>query len=43
MSRKVVASFCQIREQLRFFVGLVQWMGFSTASIEVEGVRNIQK
>jgi glycosyltransferase involved in cell wall biosynthesis len=36
MSRKVVANFCQIREQLRFFGGLVQWMGFSTASIEVE-------
>ncbi|MGZ8944491.1 MAG: glycosyltransferase family 2 protein [Methylococcaceae bacterium] len=36
MSRKVVVSFCQMREQLRFFGGLVQWMGFPTASIEVE-------
>lgn len=36
MSRKVTANFCQMREQLRFFGGLVQWMGFSTASIEVE-------
>ncbi len=36
MSRKVVASFCQMREQLRFFGGLVQWMGFHTISIEVE-------
>lgn len=35
MSRKVVTSFCQIREQLRFFSGLVHWMGFPTASIEV--------
>lgn len=36
MSRKVVANFRRIREQLRFFGGLVQWMGFPTASIEVE-------
>lgn len=35
MSRKVVANFCQIREQLRFFSGLVHWMGFPTARIEV--------
>lgn len=36
MSRKVVTNFRQIREQLRFFGGLVQWMGFPTASIDVE-------
>jgi polyisoprenyl-phosphate glycosyltransferase len=36
MSRKVVANFCQMREQLRFFGGLVQWLGFPTASIDVE-------
>ena len=36
MSRKVVESFRRMREQLRFFGGLVQWMGFPTASIEVE-------
>ena len=36
MSRKVVANFCRMREQLRFFGGLVQWLGFPTASIEVE-------
>jgi glycosyltransferase involved in cell wall biosynthesis len=35
MSRKVVASFCQMREQLRFFGGLIQWMGFPTASVNV--------
>lgn len=35
MSRKVVVSFCAMREQLRFFGGLVHWMGFSTASIDV--------
>ncbi len=36
MSRKVVENFRRIREQLRFFGGIVQWMGFPTASIEVE-------
>lgn len=36
MSRKVVNNFNRMREQLRFFGGLVQWMGFSTASIKVE-------
>lgn len=36
MSRKVVINFCQMREQLRFLGGLVQWMGFPTASIEVQ-------
>lgn len=35
MSRKVTENFCRMREQLRFFGGLVQWMGFPTASIEV--------
>lgn len=35
MSRKVVENFRQIREQLRFFGGLVHWMGFRTASIPV--------
>ena len=36
MSRKVVANFRRLGEQLRFFGGLVQWMGFPTSSIEVE-------
>lgn len=36
MSRKVVTNFKRMGEQLRFFGGLVQWMGFPTASIEVE-------
>ncbi len=36
MSRKVVNNYCRMREQLRFFGGLVQWMGFPTASIMVE-------
>ena len=36
MSFKVVESFCLMREQLRFFGGLVQWLGFSTTYIDVE-------
>lgn len=36
MSRKVVQNFCRMREQLRFFGGLVQWLGFPTASIDVQ-------
>lgn len=36
MSRKVVKNFLRMREQLRFFGGLMQWMGFSTARIQVE-------
>jgi dolichol-phosphate mannosyltransferase len=36
ISRKVVINFRFIREQLRFFGGLVDWMGFPTTSIEVE-------
>ncbi len=35
MSKKVVENFRIMREQLRFFGGLVQWMGFPTASINV--------
>lgn len=36
MSRKVVENLRNMREQLRFFGGLVQWLGFPTASIDVE-------
>ena len=35
ISQRVVTNFRQLREQLRFFGGLVQWMGFPTTSIEV--------
>jgi dolichol-phosphate mannosyltransferase len=35
VSRKVVAAFRQMREQLRFFGGQVKWLGFPTTSIEV--------
>jgi polyisoprenyl-phosphate glycosyltransferase len=42
MSRKVVANLRRMREQLRFFGGLVQWMGFPTASIEVEHAQRFE-
>jgi glycosyltransferase involved in cell wall biosynthesis len=35
MSRQVVRNFGRMREQLRFFGGQVQWMGFPTAGVEV--------
>ena len=35
VSRRVVESFRTVREQLRFFGGLVDWMGFPTTSIPV--------
>lgn len=35
MSKAVVENFKAMREQLRFFGGLVQWMGFPTTSLEV--------
>ncbi len=36
ISRKVVVSFRGMRERLRFFGGLIAWMGFPTASIDVQ-------
>ncbi|MGI0480254.1 glycosyltransferase family 2 protein [Geminocystis sp. CENA526] len=36
ISRQVVSNFCNIREQLRFFGGIVDWMGYPTASINVQ-------
>lgn len=36
ISRKVVVNFRRLGEQLRFFGGLVQWMGFPTATINIE-------
>ncbi len=42
MSRKVVNNFRRMREQLRFFGGLVQWMGFPTASIDVEHAERME-
>ncbi len=42
MSRKVVKNFRRMGEQLRFFGGLVQWMGFPTTSIEVEHAERVE-
>lgn len=36
ISRKVVTNCRRMREQLRFFGGLVHWMGFPTGTIEVQ-------
>ena len=36
ISRKVADSYRKMRENLRLFGGLVTWMGFPTASIEVQ-------
>lgn len=36
ISRKVVENYLSMREQLRIFGGLIAWMGFDTAKIEVE-------
>ncbi|MHB1100935.1 MAG: glycosyltransferase family 2 protein [Burkholderiales bacterium] len=36
VSKKVVENFRSMREQLRFFGGLVNWMGFPSTSIDVQ-------
>jgi dolichol-phosphate mannosyltransferase len=36
LSRKVVENFRRLREQLRYSAGLINWMGFPTAYVEVE-------
>lgn len=36
ISKKVVKSFRLMREQLRFFGGLVDWMGFRVATVDVQ-------
>lgn len=36
ISRRVVENFRQMREQLRFFGGMINWMGFRTTSERVE-------
>jgi len=42
MSKTVVNNFCKLREQLRFFGGSVQWMGFPTTTIEVQHAERFQ-
>jgi glycosyltransferase involved in cell wall biosynthesis len=36
MSRRVVENFRTVREQLRFFGGIVDWMGFRRATLPVQ-------
>ena len=36
ISRKVVKVYCAMREKLRFFGGMVDWLGFPSASIDVQ-------
>lgn len=36
ISKKVVLNFRQMRENLRFFGGLITWMGFKTAMVDVQ-------
>ncbi|MHC4661419.1 MAG: glycosyltransferase family 2 protein [Planctomycetota bacterium] len=36
ISRKVTEAFRSFREQLRFFGGLLDWMGFETATIDIQ-------
>jgi len=42
MSKKVVKSCREMRENLRLFGALVDWMGFSTTSIEVKQAKRLQ-
>jgi len=36
ISRQVVETCRNMRENLRFFVGMIDWMGFPTATVDVE-------
>jgi len=36
ISRKVVDACCSMRENLRFFGGMVDWLGFNTATVDVD-------
>lgn len=42
ISRNVVENYSRMGEQLRFFGGLVQWVGFPTASIEVKHAKRFE-
>lgn len=41
MSRKVVKGFREMRENLRYFGGLIHWLGYSTAVIEIQHAKRI--
>lgn len=40
ISNKVVRCFRTLREKLRFFGGMVDWMGFPTAKVEVQHAKS---
>jgi polyisoprenyl-phosphate glycosyltransferase len=42
MSRNVVSNLRRMREQLRFFGGLLQWMGFKTCVVDVSHGRRFE-
>lgn len=42
VSRRVVGNFRSFRERLRFFCGMVDWMGFPTAAIDVEHAERLE-
>lgn len=42
ISRRVVTQWCGMREQLRFFGGLLNWMGFPTARIDVQHASRLE-
>lgn len=43
ISRKVVTNFRKMRENLRFFGGLITWMGFPTASVDVQHAKHLKE
>jgi len=42
MSRQVVDNFGRMREQLRFFGGHVQWLGFTTTGLQVRHAERLE-
>jgi polyisoprenyl-phosphate glycosyltransferase len=41
LSHKVVENFRQLREQLRYSAGLLNWMGFPTAHVDVQRAERV--
>ncbi len=42
MSRSVVDGLCSMRESYRMFAGLVEWLGFSTAYVDVQHAQRFE-
>lgn len=43
ISKKVVNNFRQMRENLRFFGGLITWMGFNTTSVTIQHAKGLNE